>query len=185
MDNGPGVNNGLEDGLNQALASYSKAEPLHGLDERILARVRTEGRSLRPLSLTWRLTLVGLGLAMVISVWFGARGWFGTRIETPKAVAGRGEKAGELTGVASPRLPTDRMVDGVQARRVRRGRRAVVPSRPRLSSEEVLLARFVAADPAGAAKEFASLREFTDRDLAVAPLVVEPIKIKSLEEAER
>jgi hypothetical protein len=52
---------------------------------------------------------------------------------------------------------------------------------PRLSREEAALVRYVSADPDGAAKEFAALNEFAKRDLAVPPLVFEPIKIESLQ----
>jgi hypothetical protein len=50
-----------------------------------------------------------------------------------------------------------------------------------LTREEVLLAKFVAADPELAAKQFASLNEYVQRDVTVAPLVVEPIRIEEIE----
>jgi hypothetical protein len=78
------------------------------------------------------------------------------------------------------------------ARNVRPEKPAVAVLRPvrlvrrgvkknRLSREEAALVRYVSADPDGAAKEFAALNEFVNRDLAVKPLVLEPIKIESLQ----
>ncbi len=150
----------LDDILQKALASYSAAEPLSGLEERILARVR--GTRVRRQVGVWAWAAVALSLACFC--------WLAWQhkpvVVAPVRVQTARNVRSETPGVAL--LRPVRMV----RRRARKNR---------LTREEAALLRYVSADPEGAAKEFAALNDFVNRDLAVKPLVFEPIKIESLQ----
>ncbi len=150
----------LDDILQKALTSYSAAEPLTGLEERILARVRST-RVRRGTGL-WAWAALVLTLACFF--------WVASQHEPAVVAPVRVQMARNVR----PEKPAVAVLRPV--RLVRRG-----VKKNRLSREEAALVRYVSADPDGAAKEFAALNEFVNRDLAVKPLVLEPIKIESLQ----
>jgi len=166
----------LDELLVRGLASYT-TEPLAGLEERVLTRVRGVGIQRR--AAVWGWAAGVLAMVCLVMVFFRLQVrdvGVPTRTETaPPPVQ---VKAAEPPWSHLSRAANGHLVTGVLAghRRVRR-----VTAIQHLSREEVLLARFVAADPEGAAKEFASLNESVQRDVTVEPLVVEPIKIESLQ----
>ncbi len=150
--------------LDRGLASYSAAEPLAGLEERVLGRVR--GASVRRVG-SWFWGWVAAACLVLVCL-----GWVRLRPGRPTVAP---VQVQAVRGTAlQERLPEVRAV----ARRVRRRN---APVKPRLSPEEVLLVRLATADPEGAVREFASLQESVNRDLTVEPLVVEPIKIEGLQ----
>ncbi len=150
----------LDDILQKALASYSAAEPLSGLEERILARARGT-RARRGMGL-WAWAAVALTLSCLC--------WLAWR---PKPVVVVPVRVQSVRNVR-PEQPPVAVLTPV--RMVRRRAR-----KNRLTREEAALVRYVSADPEGAAKEFAALNEFVNRDLTMKPLVFEPIKIESLQ----
>ena len=148
--------------LDRGLASYSAAEPLSGLEDRVLARVRGTGvRRAQP----WFWGCVAACLVLL------CLGWLGLRRERPVVAPVRIQAA----RAAAPKQVFQ------QLRVTRRVRKRSAPARPRLSQEEVLLVRLVTADPEGTLREFASLNESVNREITAEPLVVEPIKAESLE----
>lgn len=154
------MDNDLDDILRKALASYSAAEPLVGLEERILARTRGVRVGRGTAAYAW----AAAALTLACLCWVDWQ-------RKPAVVA-----PVRVQMVRSVR-PRQRSVTVLRPLRVvRRGVRS-----NRLSREEAALVRYVAADPEAAAKEFAALNEFVNRDLAVPPLVFEPIKIESLQ----
>ncbi len=152
--------------LDGALASYSAAEPLAGLDERVLRRVRGAGER-RSRVWIWAWAGAAVCLVLLCLAWLKQD----RAPVTPARVVFRAS--------APPRsLPAAALVRPVRHARPRRPR-VVTP--PRLTEEELLLVRLVARDPEGAVREFTSLNEAVNRDLTPEPLVVTPIEIDSLD----
>jgi len=154
------VGEDLDDILQRALASYSVAEPLTGLEERILARTRGARVRRGMAAYVWAAVV----LTAACFCWV-------TWQHKPVVVAPVRVQAVRNVRPERPAVAVLRPVRVVR-RRARRNR---------LSREEAALVRYVSADPEGAAKEFAALNEFVHRDLSVKPLVFEPIKIESLQ----
>lgn len=155
-----GVDKDLDDILQKALASYSVAEPLSGLEERVLARVR--GTRVRRGMAAYAWVAVVLTLACLCWV-----AW------QHKPVVVAPVRVQSVRRVRPEQPPVTVLTPVLLVRRAAR--------KDRLSREEAALARYVSADPDGALKEFAALNEFVNRDVTVAPLVFEPIKIESLQ----
>jgi hypothetical protein len=151
----------FEDALSRALGSYSASEPLTGLEARVLARVRRA-----PARSYWWAWVAGAVALILVCVLVGVRQ--------------------EVRPVRAPvRASAPVVVEAVHHQepvvmRARRQRR-VLPVKPRLSREELVLARYVASDPEGAVKAFASLRENSERELKIEPLEVKPIQMESLQ----
>ncbi len=160
--------------LDRALGSYSAGEPLAGLEGRVLVRVRGSRR--RELHWSW----MAAAVCLVIVV---GGGWFITAPlrshinQVAISQSGRSWTDAPLHSRAAtspwPAVP--------KVRREQRQEAVARRHKMQLTREEVLLARFVAADPEQAAKQFASLNEYVQRDVTVAPLAVEPIKIEEIE----
>ncbi len=162
----------LDDLLDRALRSYSAGEPLDGLEGRVLARVAGNKRR----AVHWNWIAAAVCLVMVVG---------GVRVETApsRSRLSRVAVVEKNSGGLEASAPTTSAKPIVSVHRLSRDREEAVARRHKmqLTREEVLLARFVAADPEQAAKQFASLNEYVQRDVTVAPLAVEPIKIEEIE----
>lgn len=161
----------FEELLDRTLASYSGAQPLCGLEERVLARVRGEGTR-RPAVGRW----AAVGMALILAGWFVSvhRERSGSCVILPTR-----REAGVIQ-VASSHRPVRRSIE--QVLKIRRGRSfkgKIEKIRP--SEEEVLLASFVAVHPAEASNAFAAARNSVERDFAIEPLHIEPVEVKSLQ----
>lgn len=149
----------FENALSRALGSYSASEPLAGLDERVLARVqRAPARSY-----WWAWCAAAVALILVCVV-------VGLRREVQPV---------SVPIIASVPVLSEAVRQEPVVVKIRRVKAA--PRRVRASREELMLARYVTADPEGALQAFASLRENSERELKIEPLEVKPIQMESLQ----
>ena len=154
--------------LDEGIAGYVSAEPLAGMEERIIAKIRVAQRPQRRLK-GWGVALaVGVaGLSVIVLLPPPTEE---LRAPVPAAV------------VIPPRLSVPQQ--GVRVSRMlpRRARAkvlpklAVFPTPSPLTVEEQRLIALVAVDPKGTAEAFESLRK-RNEPLEIAPLVIEPLNI--------
>ena len=74
----------LERILNEALTPYREAEPLAGLEERVLQRVHREG--VRRLRSGWRWGLVAAGAAAIAAALVTVAVWIGLNTRAPRSI---------------------------------------------------------------------------------------------------
>ena len=154
--------------LDEGMAGYASAEPLAGMEERILAKIRAaEGpqRRLRGWGVVLAAATAGLCLLVMLP--------------TRKAELGRPVPAGVVVQlqVSVPKQAVS--VSRVLHRRARAKvlpKLAVFPTPSPLTGEERRLIALVATDPKGTAEAFESLRKRSE-PLEIAPLVIEPLTI--------
>lgn len=155
--------------LNAAVKTYVDAEPLNGLDERILNRagLAHPGTRLRygPL-----LAVVG---ALALSCWIAVS--FRLENVPPKHVPAVARVESHIAWVAT--LPLSRPAQ-VRHRRpvLRLPKREQFPTPQPPSAEERALLHFVERDPKEAAEAFASLQRQMDAPLEIAPLEIKPLQ---------
>jgi hypothetical protein len=155
----------LEDGI----ASYADGEPLVGLDERIIARIRLTASPRNRVWGAWAaLALIAAGIAVF---------WMIPR--EPRLVANVVEtKAPPL----KPPPARTKRASFVPRRRSQIHRipdlpkQTVFPAPSPLTPEERRLVAMVEQDPQATAQAFASLRKRTRETLDIAPLVIPPLE---------
>jgi hypothetical protein len=162
----------LERILESGIASYRNAEPLAGLEERVIGRI---GRTETPRrSVNAWLGILALGLAgMVVAglVFIPVK-----RSEPRPRVAGVVAQARSIESppvrVLKPRRQ-GRITQVLRVRALPKG--PVFPTPLRLTAEERLMAMMVARNPDEAAEAFDSLRRRADEPIAIAPIVMPQI----------
>jgi hypothetical protein len=158
----------LERILDEGIAGYAKSEPLAGLAERILARIRTAEQPQWRWSFAIGLAVIAVGVVVIIGL-------------------PRREELPAVRAVASVPMPKPAMLAEAKAVRVVTKRRhgighitelpklAVFPTPSPLTSEERLLVALVKRDPQGAAEAFESLRK-RNGPIEIAPLAIPPLE---------
>lgn len=167
----------LETMLDDALRSYSQAEPLAGLEERILNRTRPL-RVNRGAGYLRKLAFTGLAAALCVPVFFLMRF---RQLPTPKisVVAVNGNHS--VASLPSLKLPVS-SATGLISKRQRRPVRQLLAKQEQFpmaeppTAEERALVRFVDRDPKEALEDFASLQRNSD-----APIVIQPLQITPLQ----
>jgi hypothetical protein len=163
----------LERVLQDGISHYADAEPLAGLEERIIAWVRMTESSRSSRAEWWAVLAVGVAALLV-----GGFVYLGTEHteSRPRSVA-------VVKKAATPDLAPRRTVAiRVFRPRVYSHRRAALPKQPEfptpspLTSEECLLLAMVKQDPEGTAQVFDSLRKRESEPLEIAPLVIPPLE---------
>jgi hypothetical protein len=163
----------LERVLQEGISRYADAEPLAGLEERIIARVRMTESSRSSRAEWWAVLAVGVA-ALVVGgfVHLGV----GHTESRPLSIAAV-EKA------AVPDLKPKRTAAiKVFKPSVHSHSRAPLPKQPEfptpspLTSEERLLLAMVKQDPERTAQAFDSLRKRESEPLEIAPLVIPPLE---------
>lgn len=167
-------NNGrdtLDSMLDGALACYSGAEPLTGLEERVLQRVRaSDVPRRRPVG--WAVAFALAAALVLVAIVMKT-----PRYATPK----RGEIA---RTEASAKLEQPRIVS--KERSIRLTARRAPSSLPKqqqfpapapLTTEERALRSFVERDPAEAQQVFAQLRKRTNDPIEIQPIQIAPLRI--------
>ena len=167
MDSQPDKLDQLIDG---ALASYADAEPLAGLEERVLNRARVARAGGRRV-LAWT---VGLAIAASVAM-------VGIVVRSERQVA---PKAMAPAAVKTQVVPAPEIQRAVRVRRVVRARRARAlpkleqfPAPSPMTAEERALVAFVVRDPEEALQTFSELQTQT-----YEPIKIQPIRIAPLEE---
>jgi hypothetical protein len=148
-------NDNLDQALDAALAQYSSAEPLAGLEQRVLNRVRAAGRARRigP----W---VLAVGLAVVVVV-----GTITTAVVWKRPLP----QVGQAFRPVQPRIQTQAAPAG-RKKRLGQARRPVP-----LTNEERALLAFVTRAPDQAREALLDLQR-----RSTEPIQVEEIKIKPL-----
>jgi hypothetical protein len=163
--------------LDDALSVYSGAEPLEGLENRILHRVRA-GEVKRRRPLRWAFA-VAAALVLVAIV-----------MKTPHnpAPKTRDISRAEIPAPVSPRANVeDPGVAPKRRRRTIRARRTLLPeSLPKqeqfpapapLTAEEQALRTFVERRPAEAQQVFAQLQKRSNEPIQIEPIQIAPLQI--------
>jgi hypothetical protein len=160
----------LEQLLEQGIASYAEGEPLAGLDERIMARIRLTESPNRRLTGVWAaLALLAFGVAGLL-----------LRPTVPRPASILAEA--KPTAVAAAPIQTERVRVAKAKRRGNRGtplplpKQEVFPSPSPLTREERGLLALVKQDPEGTAQAIASLRKQANEPLEIRPLAIAPLE---------
>jgi hypothetical protein len=156
--------------LDRALSSYADAEPLNGLEQRILNRASRARPGMR---LRYG-SLLAIGATLALSCCFILT-FHQTKSEPKKPPL-------PIARVESPipariTLPPPRQTRVRHRRLVQRlPKREVFPTPQPPSAEERALLRFVGRDPKEAAEAFASLQRQMDAPLEIAPIEIKPLQ---------
>ena len=154
----------IEDGL----ASYADAEPLAGLEARVVRRVRV-ARARR------RVFAWGMGLAVAASVVVGIVSWREQRRVVP-----RPREVARVTSVAPP-VPVIQHAVRTPAR-VRAKRPKALPKLKQfpapepMTAEERAFVALVERDPTEAQQIFADLRKRADAPIEIQPIQIPPLQ---------
>jgi hypothetical protein len=153
--------------LEEGLSSYPDAEPLAGIEDRILVRIRAT-QTPRRSRVMFRLALAActVGLALFL---------LPTRQPLPSH-ADRSAPAVSPTPIRPYR--SAQVSKRIPARRLRAAalrKRRVFPTPSPVTSQEHLLLLLAAKDPDEADQAFASLRRTQNEPLEIAPLVIQPL----------
>jgi hypothetical protein len=160
--------------LEKGIASYSEAEPLAGMEERVVARIGVTKTPRRGVSGWFAVLVLGMAVAAITGMVL-----IRTRPSEPHP-----------TAVAAVSRPSHFEPAPVQVRisepqrqphiaRIRRVRALpkgpVFPTLAALTKQERLMVMLVSKNPDEAAQTFASLRQRADEPIAVDPIVIPPI----------
>jgi hypothetical protein len=157
--------------LNAALNSYADAEPLNGLEERVLNRASRA----RPRMRLRYGSLVAIAASLGLSCFFAYFTLQKTATE-PKRADVRVARVEPPTPARIP-LPPPRQERVRHRRSVQRlPKREMFPTPQPPSAEERALLRFVERDPKEAAEAFASLQRQMDAPLEIPPLEIKPLQ---------
>jgi hypothetical protein len=157
--------------LEESICSYADGEPLAGLEERVLARVRIRENSPRSVTGRWAVLALAAALVVAASLYFEIRP-AGTR---PVNVV--------LEAKPTPSEATPRPAEAVTSSKRRRHsdraaappKRGTFPTSSPVTAEERRLLTMLKQDPEGTAQAFDSLRKRGSEPLEVAPLVIPPL----------
>jgi hypothetical protein len=161
----------LDNMLDDALACYSGAEPLAGLEERVLHRVRaSDVTRRRPVRWAFAFALAA-ALVLVVIV-----------MKTPSdpPPKPRDIARAEIPAlVEQPRIASQHRRSRVAARRAPspRPKQEQFPAPAPLTAEEQALRSFVERDPAEAQQVFAQLRKRTNDPIEIQPIRIAPLRI--------
>jgi hypothetical protein len=153
--------------LEEGLSSYPDAEPLAGIEDRILARIhaaQTPRRSRVMVALALAASTVGLVIFLLPT-----RQPLPSNADRPAPAVSPAPVRPSRSAQVSKRIPARRF--GAAALRKRR----VFPTPSPVTSQEHLLLLLAAKGPDEADQAFASLRRAQNEPLEIAPLVIQPL----------
>lgn len=181
-------NDKFDDILDEALADYSDAEPLAGMEHRVLQRVRMHAER-RKVWLSWSALAVCTAM-LAVAVWIGLRERDRHEILSPQATTAQQPRSPvelqpkHASGHASPETaPTRPLVAKVHPRgpnvadRTALGTtgrahvRAEFPTPEPLNSEERALLALAQTHP----EILSRLADRDDHEIAIAPITIEPL----------
>jgi hypothetical protein len=163
----------LERVLQEGISGYADGEPLAGLEERVISRVRMKERSRRSRADWWAVLAVGAAALLV-------GGFVYLRMEHTKPPP---ISVAVVTKSVIPDLaPRRTAAIRVSKPRGHSHAKAPLPKQPEfptpfpLTSQERLLLAMVQQDPERTAQAFESLRKRASEPLEIAPLVIPPLE---------
>lgn len=156
--------------IDGALPGYSSAEPLEGLEDRVLERVHSSGSRIR-WPYRWGFALAALLIAG-IALWIG---WN----PGPRATNTRREVA---AFVPPPPAPTPEPAPAPRKAKPKRRPNALpkedrFPAPAPMTDEERALAVWAAREPAEAEQVLADLRKRSDEPVTIQAIVIPPLQI--------
>jgi hypothetical protein len=164
----------LDDALDSALAQYSSEQPLAGLEQRVLDRVRAEGAAPRTgpfgrFGVGWARAL---GFAVAASLLVAGVWWI--RPKPYVAVAGRARSPvpRRESAIATQPPATSRQPPVTASEARPRQARRPVP----LSRQERALLAFVARSPGQAREAFIDLQRRSTEPIQVEEIKIEPLR---------
>jgi hypothetical protein len=159
--------------IDGALASYADVEPLAGLEDRVVNRVRVVGARRRIFG--W-----GMGLAVAASVVVVGIGIRTEHRTTPKATSTAATiRLGPVAVAKEPPAASERVRRSVPKRLARprelpKLEQFPIPSP--MTTEERALVGFVQRDPIEAQQIFADLRKRADEPIEIQPIEILPLQ---------
>lgn len=167
----------LDQMIDRALACYSGGEPLAGLEERVLHRVRAgEATSRRPLR--WAFAFAAAAALVLLAIVLrmprnpAPKTGDNARVEVPAPVR-------SMTAVEKPRFASKLRRGRIAARRalapLPKEERFPVPAP--LTPEEQALRSFVERHPAEAQQVFAQLQKRSNEPIQIEPIQIAPLQI--------
>jgi hypothetical protein len=174
LDNSFNNQDELERILEKSIASYVEAEPLAGMEERVITRIgmtETPRRSVNSWHAVLALCLAGMVIAGFVLV--------RTKQSKPRPMATVAvSRPPHFEQAQTPVFEPRRRLHAARVRRVStlpKGR--VFPTPSPLTKEERLMVALVVKNPDETAQAFDGLRRRTDEPIAVAPIVIAPISL--------
>jgi hypothetical protein len=179
----------LDDLIDRALPGYSTSEPMHGLEERVLRRVRTAGASSPgPRRYRW-----ALAFPVLAAVFLGAivlRTLPSSKSQTTGTAAGHAlpvtafktpPPAPLRPSVPEPASPATKVSRRTLPRQDRRARPAAVPKKESfptpapMTAEERALIAWAGREPAAVIQAFEDLRKPGNEPLSIQPIQIQPL----------
>jgi hypothetical protein len=161
----------LDHMLDDALARYSGAEPLAGLEERVLHRVRA-GEITRRRPVGWAVAFALAAALLLVAII--------TKTPRNPAPKPRDTARAEIPVIVEqPRIASQHRRSRVVARRAPSPlpKQEQFPGPAPLTAEERALRNFVERDPAQAQQVFAQLRKRTNDPIEIQPIQIAPLRI--------
>jgi hypothetical protein len=163
----------LDDAIDRALPGYSSADPLDGLEDRVLRRVQAVGATRRS-PWFYRLSFAIPALAAVLFACIALRmGWHSqspATNATPMPVASAQQPS---PPPATPAVAPKRDI-GTGARSL--PKEDVFPAPVPMTREERALAAWIGRAPAEAAQAFADLEKRSAEPIAIQPIQIPPLQ---------
>ena len=163
----------LDDLIDRALPGYSRADPLDGLEDRVLRRVQTSGAPRRH-PWFYRLGFAIPALAAVLFACIALRmGWNSQSPATNTTPM-------PVVSAPQPSLPPAARA-AAPKRDIGTGSRSLpkeefFPARTPITAEERALVAWVGRAPAEAAQAFADLQERSAEPIAIQPIQIPPLQ---------
>ena len=164
--------------LDDALAGYSSAEPLAGLEDRVLRRVRAS-EATRRRALQWAFALVAAAALVLLAI----------VMRTPHSAAPKTANEARVQIPApvqpavaeKPRVASKHRRSRIAALRARSSeplpKQEQFPAPTPLTAEEQALRSFVERHPAEAQQVFAQLQKRSNAPIQIEPIQIAPLQI--------
>lgn len=168
-------NGELDRMIDSALAGYSGAEPLAGMEERVLRRVRA-GEATRRRPLRWAFAFVAAAALLVIAIPTprnpAPKTGNTARVEVPPLVL-------PAAAVEKPRVASKHRSGRIAARRALSSlpNQERFPAPSPLTAEEQALRSFVERYPVEAPQVFAQLQKWSNAPIQIEPIQTAPLQI--------
>jgi len=162
-------NDELDRRIDSALVGYSDAEPLAGLEERVLRRVRVASRRRM---LGWAVTLAAAAALVVTAIVVRAP----HHSDPPTYRVGVPAVMRPAPVVEKPPVVTVRRAKSRAARARRLPKLEQFPAPTPLTPEERALIAFVEHRPAEAQQVFAELQKRVDEPIEIQPIQIPPLE---------